>query len=463
MNWSSFKKHTALLLVAFGSFAGDFGAGAGVPTIFLQAEAWGLSSSHVNQANSLAAVMCGVSGLIWMPLINSWGRIPVLFWSSVLGFGFNIGSALSPNFPVHYAMRILQGVTQSTGQTIGLAFVEDCFFYHEHARKIGIWYAIYICSPFLGPLFGNFIVGKTANWHIIFWCTAAWSAFLICLILLFGDETYYNRSVPFERQPRRGKGQFNRLLRVTGVWQIQNHSGYFATVASSYIRLLTVFLKPIIALTMLFYAAAFMWMIGLFLCSGILLATPTAAGGYGLTSVQVGFVFFAPIVGVLLGEGFGHFFNDWVVKFYARRHKGHFVPEVRLWTTWIGLLFIVPGLVVVGETFQHKWNVAALIFGWGMDVFGVLVTSVATIAFALDCYPSAPGEVSALINMARVGAGFSVPYFIEPWVHKQGYATTFGLQAMVVVVAYSIVIMIQIYGARLRTWGGPVRHLRVGK
>lgn len=463
LNWSFFKKHAILLIVAFGSFAGDFGAGAGIPLIFLQAEDWGLSPAHVNQANSIAAIMCGVSGIIWMPLLNSWGRMPVLFWSSFLGLFFTIGSALSPSFPVHYAMRTLQSVTQSTGQTIGLAFVEDCFFYHEHARKIGIWYAIYLCSPFLSPLLGYFIVGKTANWHTIFWCTVAWSAFLLCLILLFGDETYYNRSVSLEGQPRRGKGHGGRLLRVTGIWQIKHHSGYFATIASSYLRLLTVFLKPIIALTMLFYATAFMWMIGLFLSSGILLGTPAAYGGYGLSEVIIGCVFFAPIVGILTGEFFGHFFNDWVAKFYARRHGGHFVPEVRLWTTWIGLLFIAPGLVIVGQTFQYKLSVAALVFGWGMDVFGVMVTSVATIAFALDCYPSASGEVSALINMARVGAGFAVPYFIEEWTAKQGYATSFGLQAVVVVVAYSLVIVIQVYGARLRAWSGPVRHLKISQ
>lgn len=398
-----------------------------------------------------------------MPLINCWGRIPVLFWASVLGFFFTLGAVLAPNFPVHYAMRTLQGVTQSTGQTIGLAFIQDCFFFHEHARKIGVWYAIYICSPFLSPMFGNFIIGKTANWHTIFWCIIGWSAFLICMILTFGDETYYNRSVPVDQQPPRGKGQLNRLLRVTGVWQIQHHSNYFATILSSYIRLLEVFLKPVILLTMLFYAAVFMWMIGLELSSAVLLSTPRAEGGYGMSSVSVGYVFFAPITGVLLGELFGHFFNDYIVKLYSKRHDGHFVPEARLWATYVGLALIVPGLILVGETLQHQLSVAGIVFGWGLDVFGVMVTSVATVAFALDCYPSASGEVSALINLARVGAGFSVPYFLDSWTGKQGYAVSFGLQVVVVVVAYGVLICIQRYGARLRAWAGPVRHLTLKK
>ncbi|KEF53283.1 uncharacterized protein A1O9_10731 [Exophiala aquamarina CBS 119918] len=451
----------ALLLISFGSFAGDFGAGSGVAVVFLQGTEWVISPATANHANSLAAVMCGVSGIVWMPLLNAWGRIPVLFWSSVLGLFFTLGGVLAPNFPTHYAMRILKGITQSTGQTIGLAFIEDCFFFHEHARKIGIWYAIYISSPFLAPMFANFIIGETAEWHTIFWCVFAWAAALLCMILAFGDESYYNRMVPVDQQPPRGKGHVNRLLRVIGVWQLMHHSNYFSTIASSYLRLFEVFLKPVIMLTMLFYAAIFMWMIGLYLSSVILLGTPSAAGGYGLPPVSVGFVFFSPLAGVLLGELFGHFFNDFIVRVYSKRSKGYFVPEVRLWATYVGLVFMVPGLVIVGVTLQHKLSVAGIVFGWGMDVFGLMVTSVATVAFALDCYPSASGEVSALINMARVGAGFAVPYFVESWAEKEGYALSFGLQAVVVVAAFGVVALIQLYGSRLRAWAGPVKPLKL--
>lgn len=460
LNWGPFKKHMLLLLVSFGSFAGDFGATAGIPAILIQAKQWDISPTKANGPNSLNALMCGISGIIWMPLLNSWGRIPVLFWSTFMGLFFTIGAVLAPNYKVHYAMRVLQGITASTGQTIGLAFIKDCFFFHEHARKIGIWYAIYICSPFLAPLFGNIIVGRTGNWHTIFWVCVAWAAWLICLILVFGDESYYNRAVPTGQQPQRKKGQYNRLMRVLGIWQIQHHKGYFATIFSSYIRLVAVFLKPIIPLTMIFYAAIFMWFIGLTLSSSVLLETPRKLGGYGLSAVIVGYIFFTPVTSVLLGEAFGHWFNDYITRLYTRRHNGLFVPEVRLWTTFLGLALMVPGLVLMGQTLQHRLNVAGIVFGWGMDVFGVMITSVATVAFVLDCYPTASGEVSALINMARVSAGFACGYFEPDWTAKQGYGLAFGLQAVVVVAAFALVVFIQRFGARLRAWAGPVRHLK---
>ena len=449
-----------LLLVSLGSFAGDFGATSGIPAIILQSKQWNVTVTQANAPNSINALMCGVSGIIWMPLLNSWGRMPVLFWSALLGLGFSIGAVLAPTYEVHYAMRVLQGITQSTGQTIGLAFVKDCFFFHEHARKIGIWYAIYIVSPFLGPLLGNIIIGQTGNWHTIFWCVSAWSSMLICMILVFGDESYYNRAVPADQQPPRKRGQLQRLKRVFGTWQLQHHKGYFCTVLSSYIRLVAVFLKPIIPLTMIFYAAIFMWFIGLTLSSSILLGTPREFGGYGLSATTIGYIFFTPVTGVILGEAFGHWFNDYIAARYTRRHKGLFVPEVRLWTTFLGLALIVPGLVLVGQTLEHRLNVAGLVFGWGLDVFGVMITSVATIAFVLDCYPTASGEVSALINMARVSAGFSCGYFEPDWTAKQGYGLAFGLQGVVVVAALVLVVVKQGYGPRRSAWAGHELHLK---
>ena len=396
-----------------------------------------------------------------MPLINAWGRLPVLFWTTVLGLGFTLGATLAKDFETHYVMRIFEGLFQSVGQTIGLAFVKDCFFFHEHARKIGIWYAILICAPFTSPLLGNFIMGTVGDWRVIFWLVVAWSGFLLCMILVFGDETFYNRAVPTSEQPPRPSGYYNRFLRIIGVWQFRHHKGYFATVFSSYRRLLDVFLKPIIPIMMFFYAGVFMWLIGINTSSSILLELPKSLGGFGLSAVSLGYVFFTPIVSVLIGEFFGHWFNDYIVKVHTSRHQGLFVPEIRLWTTYIGVFLIVPGLVLVGQTLQKQLSVAGIVFGWGIYTVGVMLTSVATIAYVLDCYPTASGEVSALINMARVGAGFSVAYFQQAWGEKEGYDVVFGLQAVVVVAVFSLVIVNQMLGTRLRAWAGPVKPLVV--
>lgn len=64
----------------------------------------------------------------------------------------------------------------------------------------------------------------------------------LILILLIANETWYRRDIPQGKQPARG----NRLLRVIGIWQLQNHNRYFLTFFTSCRRMVYVLFKPII-------------------------------------------------------------------------------------------------------------------------------------------------------------------------------------------------------------------------
>lgn len=151
-----------------------------------------------------------------------------------------------------------------------------------------------------------------------------------------------------------------------------------------------------------------MWLVGVNQTSSILFATPQSEGGYGFGQNAVGFLFFAPIVGILTGELFGHFFNNFILRWSTRRNGGLFVPEYHLPTIYVGLLFTIPGLVIIGQTLQQHWHWVAIVFGWGMFAFGVMLASVAITAYGLDSYPSASGEISAVINFGRLLGGFTV-------------------------------------------------------
>jgi len=159
---------------------------------------------------------------------------------------FTLGCAESQNFNVYYAMKILQGMTATAGQTCGLAFIQDMFFFHEQARKIGIWTVCFIVAPYFGPVFANFILAGTGEWRDVQWLGFGFGCLILLCMVCFLDETMYRRDIPVESQPPRS----HRILRLLGVWQIRNHKGYFATFWSSCQRLMFVFLKPIILLVM---------------------------------------------------------------------------------------------------------------------------------------------------------------------------------------------------------------------
>lgn len=171
-----------------------------------------------------------------------------MFWAAVAGTMFTLGCTLAPNFNTYYAMKALQGFTLTAGQTSGLAFIQDTLFFHEQARKIGIWTSFFLASPYFGPLFANFILAGTGSWRAVFWLTFAIGCLAVGSMLLFLDETWYRRDIPKSRQPLRG----TRLLRVIGVWQVRNHNGYFGTVYEAAARVFAVLFKPIMPLIMLY-------------------------------------------------------------------------------------------------------------------------------------------------------------------------------------------------------------------
>ena len=129
------------------------------------------------------------------------------------------------------------------------------FYFHEHARKIGIWVSLFILSPYIAPLFGNFIIGGTGHdiptsgdWRAVFWMVFGTCMLDLVLIVLFADESWYNRTIPTEQQPARG----SRIMRVLGIWQIRNHKGYTPSLVLCIKRLLSILIKPVVVPTMIY-------------------------------------------------------------------------------------------------------------------------------------------------------------------------------------------------------------------
>lgn len=176
-------------------------------------------------------------------MTSYWGRAPVLFWTEFFGLLFTIGTALAKDFKTFFILRIFTAIFITAAQTISLAFLKDIFFFHERARKIGLWACLYICSPYVGPMMGNFVVGKTHNWRDVYWMCAGVLGLQVILVLSFVDETWFNRRIPTANQPPRPQTFSARMTRVLGIWQIRYRTNYFHTVKGSYRALALVILQ----------------------------------------------------------------------------------------------------------------------------------------------------------------------------------------------------------------------------
>jgi hypothetical protein len=97
------------------------------PQVLFEAQAPTFQMSVPAVANSLSGglFMQGIGGLVAVPLVQRFGRLPVLFWSQLLSAIVVTAAAVSPNYASFTAFRTLQGFVNTPPQVIGLSIVND--------------------------------------------------------------------------------------------------------------------------------------------------------------------------------------------------------------------------------------------------------------------------------------------------------------------------------------------------
>jgi MFS family permease len=308
---------------------------------------------------------------------------------------------LAPTYAGFTACRTLQGFFNTAPQVIGLTIIHDMFFFHERTRKINVWAFSFLVGPYLGPFISGFLIQKI-NWRQDFGVMAGFHGFAILLIILFGDETLYDREHPE-----------NNTITTGILGKIQLLTCFAGISAKGRPALKTVF-EDLIALSYLphlilpcsiFLLVIYMWAIGI-TTSVTQFAKPPP---YLLTDTAVALLYFAPMIGVLTAEVWGHFLNDWLQNNYIKRHNGVYKPENRLFGCWPAVVMSVASLVLYGQTLQHSLPWAGIAVGWGMNSFAMLTATTAISAYVLDCFPRHAALASSWVNFWRV-----VGKYIQP-------------------------------------------------
>ncbi|KAG9243373.1 major facilitator superfamily domain-containing protein [Calycina marina] len=438
LNWSWSSKHGVLMAVSFGALLTDWGIAWGTTLFETQAVYWGMSVSAVANSVSGANFLQGVGGVLVVPITQRCGRLPVLFWSQILSCATVIAAALSPGYAGFAAARTLQGLFSTAPQVIGLSIIHDMFFFHEHARKIGIWGWCFVTGPYIGPMISA-LLNKQISWRANFGVLAALYFLSATVVLIFGRETLYDRNSNLRITD---DGSLHaRIQHLTGI------AGFRATgrptLWAGLRHTFSISIRPhIFAVSAPYYMLTFMWSIGL-VNTITQFETPSP---YFFSSTAIALFYFSPIIGSIIGDVWGNFFNDFLSNRYIRKHDGLYEPEARLWAIWPATFFAAGSLVLIGQVLQHGLSWVGLAFGWGMFSMAVLAATVAISAYVLDCFPHHAAQAASIVNFWRTTGGFCVVYFQSDWVARSGAGITFGCQAAICVFAFLFVVMAQVCG-----------------
>uniref|UniRef100_A0A8H8CFQ1 Major facilitator superfamily (MFS) profile domain-containing protein n=1 Tax=Psilocybe cubensis TaxID=181762 RepID=A0A8H8CFQ1_PSICU len=447
-NWSDRRKNILLLIITLAAIVPDFDSGIGIACIFALAKQFNTTPDVVNNiSQNWSIFLIGWGGIFAVMLVRRVGRLPVLFWSQVLGLAFCIGCTFAPNLKTFAAMRCLNGFFATAPQATGLYCVTDLYPFHLQARKLNIWTMGFLVSPFLAAFAFGMLV-SVSSWRWSYGIGSIYSAIVVLLIIFFMEETMYDRTVkPIPVPTTSGlRKRFEDLVGITGLKMQKYRISWHDSIMSP-LRLVW---RPHLLMALIFEAMLFGFSIGINVTNVVFLGTPLPFG-YGFDQLSIGASYATPIVGVLLGEIIGRYTNDFIMNVSIRRNNGVFEAESRLWACYIAIPLYICGFVTLGAALERHLSVGALIMGWGIAEFAVMINTVAIYAYCNDAFPKHQGEISALINIARTLGGFSVAYFQIPWALKHGAIQTFGCEAAIVAGLFLLFVpLLQWKGTSLR-------------
>ncbi|KAG2152742.1 major facilitator superfamily domain-containing protein [Suillus clintonianus] len=446
-NWSDRHKALHLLVITLAASIPDFDSGIGIASIFGLAQTYNTTTGVINNLTSNWSIfLLGWGGIFWVMLMRRYGRLPVLFWTQVFAVAFLVGATFSPDLATFTAMRCLTAFFGTCPQVTGLYVVTDIFPFHLQARKLNIWTFGFIISPFLSPFAFGFLVARM-SWRWAYGIGSIYSAIVVLLIGLFMEETMYDRHLDPHRERILPGIQYRlkTLIGITGYKMARYRSCWSEVVWAC----LNVVWRPQFILVAFFEAFVFGFSVGVNVTNVVFMGSPPPVG-FGFSEFGVAGAYATPIVAVILGEVCGRFLNDRIMDFTVRKNNGIFEAESRLWACYAAMPLYICGFLTLGAGIQHL-NKAALILGWGIAEVAVMVNTVAVYAYCNDCFPRRQGEISALLNLARVLGGFSVAYFQVPWATKSGGIETYGVEAAIVMGLFLLAVpTVQLRGRYFR-------------
>ncbi|KAI5805159.1 major facilitator superfamily domain-containing protein [Geopyxis carbonaria] len=446
LRWSTKKKHAVLAAICYMTLMTDFLAGYGVPMTVPQAKDWKLSTVDAGRSLSGNTFTQGFGSLLAVPFAMRFGTLPVMFWSTFMTWIMTMTCAVTPGWIGYIAVRVVQGFFSAAGQVVGLTIIQDIFYFEDHARKVGIWGWSILIGPYFGPFLSSFIL-RSLTWRESWWLISGFVFIGLVLVMFALDETAYDREIP-ENNPPRPQGYLAyKIHSLSGVM------GYRAkgrpTFGQGAMDLVHVFMRPQFLCLFLYHGITYMWSVGI---NGTLInfLVPKKPLGYGFDTVAIGLMYFSPMIAVIVGELFGHFFNDAVQKRSISRGKGFFEPEARLWCIYFSTVFMPLGLILLGFSLHNLWHWFAVALFWGIFIFAAMTSTVAITAYVLDCFPNHSAAASALLNFTRVLFGFLVPWFQSPWAKKVGVQWSFTTQGLICLAVFPIIPVVQYYGKQWR-------------
>lgn len=145
----------------------------------------------------MSAAISGLAtgAIFFVPFGRVFGRWSITFWSLLGSLGCAIWSTqmTSQSEYVDFIIsRLFSGLFGAVPSAVGGGIILDLFFLHNRGRAFICYEIAILFGATSGPTFSGFIAGTT-SWTICFWWTVPLIAITAILVLVFAEETSFDR------------------------------------------------------------------------------------------------------------------------------------------------------------------------------------------------------------------------------------------------------------------------------
>lgn len=386
-----------------------------IPALEPLAEQFGVSPQKASYLVATHVLFLGLAPFLWNPLMNAFGRRPVLVGTMLLSCVAALGGGFADSYGTLMTARVFQSIGISSGMVVPGAVVVDIFTKEERGRKNGVWTQMISLGAPVGGIIGGPVI-YYVGWRWVMWLIA------ICNGLQF---LAYLSTVPETSSTQRqlsGPGKshlFSIPKRARGRLGLRSFIEPFLLLQSPHVAFIAFAYSVTFAIT----------------SPGISAIIPLATKEvYNFSPVAQGLFFIGPLVGVLLGELIAGPASDWLMN-RERSRAASTARDVRLEARLVGGLpgyILAPlGVVIFGVTLETRCPWIAPCIGFALANFGLQLVTTPLKTYCIDCYPSHSGSVLQLLNAIRQIISFTVPFWSPNLSAKVGYGLGFGIEAII--------------------------------
>ncbi|KAK7908828.1 hypothetical protein PG985_016131 [Apiospora marii] len=406
-SWSMTRKYSQSLILGLFLFIGNFSGTMVAPALDLIGQDLGIPAGPERTLILSVSLFAGaVAPMFWAPLIEVYGRIPIMVYPHFLQLIFNTACGFAQTGPQMNIFRFLAAVGSSPPGIIAPGLTADMY----PASQGGLGDTMHSMLPFVGTALGPVVgaqIAATGQWRWIFWSTSFLSIIAVALGLIVLRET--NHTVILGKKAA-------KLRKETGNPRLhsQYHHPDMSFVALFRKRLVLPFLMlvthPIVQLPFLYRAY-------LFGVIALIISTfeQVWEDGYGMDKSTASFNYFALMAGFIIGLQLSHHFIDGTSAYFRKKTGRDHVPEWRIPPSIATAILVPTGLLIYGWTAENRLH-------WSLPDLGIILLGVGCILgfFSMQPYVTdscGPEYASSAHSVGQLLKGlfeFSFPLFGPP-------------------------------------------------